>query len=671
MQLVLTRMFAYFTLVSYLVVGTVVIRLINPSVSEIAFDTRYLSVFNSAQISSSSDAEIEKVELAFSDIKFPKHEAKIVEKVAVRKKLPSMQIARKDFELPFYEPVQLTKIEFNFEHLHNLTALYKGLPLEQKFLVASAEVPAEIKDEVSTKQAAEEKVNAAEPEFFDYPAEENEAKQEAAPAVETASVENTNESVAEEVSVSDLVAFDYSKEETKKNTESKKEEVVSSDVVAFDYSSATQAIQDQKIPTVSSVTTQKNSPQTKPNKPAAPSKPVEREEQNAFMAPSNSFPSQVTIQVVGTDLRNVTSLKGFEVRFQDDLSDQREDYGAGTVTIKEELASARMTRSVTILKRGFAPTNTDLIVEEGVSTASIPLIEENKFNEINDFASKYVVGAVLVELDDETEVADLDVPYFEMKKLDGDLRETSSGDYRYQLFVGVKAGNALLSYKDSSSRKVSKIIHIHENEVTYESNFFEDVTNENVALFEEDLLSRDKSPLVVSSEQVRQFASEKFSRKLDDHTYKMDFERALLGGRRYLELTHQDESVFVGIKENNVVSVPSENFMRFVLSRFENSKLGNRCLVQVNLNKKVASFEVATESTAQSLRTYTQVLDSDGKFYDSASDKTQKIIIVGENEGSQELSQDGKINIKINYQDNSTEFLSSYCSANTYLVEQL
>lgn len=69
--------------------------------------------------------------------------------------------------------------------------------------------------------------------------------------------------------------------------------------------------------------------------------------------------------------------------------------------------------------------------------------------------------------------------------------------------------------------------------------------------------------------------------------------------------------------------------------------------------------------------TYTQVLDNDGKFYDNLSDKTQKIIVVGESEGPEQISPDAKINIKIQYQDGSVQFLNSYCSPNTYLVEQL
>jgi hypothetical protein len=151
----------------------------------------------------------------------------------------------------------------------------------------------------------------------------------------------------------------------------------------------------------------------------------------------------------------------------------------------------------------------------------------------------------------------------------------------------------------------------------------------------------------------------------------MNFGSSHLGGRRYLELGHQSEPVFVGVRDNNNVTVPSENFMRFILSNVEGSKLGNRCLVQVNLTKKAQKIDVASESVGQSLMTSTQMLDSDGKFYDSFSNKTRKIIIIGEGQGGSEVSPDAKVNIKIQYEDGSVQFLNSYCSPNTYLVEQL
>jgi hypothetical protein len=65
------------------------------------------------------------------------------------------------------------------------------------------------------------------------------------------------------------------------------------------------------------------------------------------------------------------------------------------------------------------------------------------------------------------------------------------------------------------------------------------------------------------------------------------------------------------------------------------------------------------------------MLDSDGKFYDSLGAKSEKIIIVGEDQANGSSILDSKINLKITYEDDSVQYFGSYCSPNTYLVEQL
>jgi hypothetical protein len=365
-------------------------------------------------------------------------------------------------------------------------------------------------------------------------------------------------------------------------------------------------------------------------------------------------------------------VQGFEVRFQDDLSEMMEDYGSGEVIFETKMNQPKMTRAVTLLKRGYVPTSTEIILEEGTGSVSIPLIEEETLNDlILPFERKGAVGAVLVELDDETDVAKLDVPFGDVVKLNGDFKKTENEDFRYQLFIGVQSGNAMVSYHRGNGEVVSKILHVHENELTYDANFYEDVINEKIRLYEEDLLAKENSPLIISGDQVKIFATNSKAKKINNHTYKMNFGSSHLGGRRYLELNHQSEPVFVGLRDNSHVTVPSENFMRFILSNVEGSKLGNRCLVQINLTKKAEKIDVASESVGQSLMTSTQMLDSDGKFYDSLSNKTRKVIIIGEGQGGSEVSPDAKVNIKIQYQDGSVQFLNSYCSPNTYLVEQL
>jgi hypothetical protein len=674
-------MFAYFTLVCYLIVGSVAVRFCLPESVSVSFSTTYLTLLTDAPMRATEAEMLATPEMNFAEIKIPvekkvAQKPKQIKSVVVKAKsvLPDLQVLVQN-ELPFQETIKLEKIEMQTELATNLVALYKDFTFVET-IVAEKET---VVDEVSTSMAA---VEESEPEFFEIAPEAKKIEE-----VETQDVADMMDVKTEEPAVAEAAQaepefFDYPEQVNKPASAeamvAKKTEVVNSGTVAFDYSPAPQGPITKVAPTVSKVTTQKPQgiqTQEALRKPE-PTPVPEPEPEHGFMGPS-SYQASLSIHAIGVDLKKAQNIEGFEVRYQDDLSEMSEDYGSGEVKLEVEMAQPKMTRAVTLLKRGYVPTTTELILEERNSedesaSVSVPLIEEEVFNNLmSPHERKGMVGALLVELDDETDVAKLDVRFGEVIKLNGDFKRTENEDFRYQLFVGVQAGNAMVSYHRNNGEIVSKIIHVHENEITFDANFYEDVVNEKVRVYEEELLSKESSPLIVSGEQIKVFATNSTAKKINNHTYKMPFGSSHLGGRRYLELNHQSEPVFVGLRDNNSVTVPSENFMRFILSKVEGEKLGSRCLIQVNLNKKIEKFEVASESVAQSLMTTTQVLDTDGKFYDSASDKTRKIIIIGEGQGTAELSPDAKINIKIQFEDGSVQFLNSYCSPNTYLVEQL
>ncbi len=639
-------------------------RVLNSADVEVSVDSSYLSLLENSSPVKAEFVAVSAPEIDFKEIKIPVERKVITQKfIAIKKpaavKSPELNIIEvAKSELPFGEPVKLNPIQFDGKLLSNLVALYDALPVEEKVLVAEEKIELKV-DEVKTVQSSEKSADV-EPEFFEYEARPKTEATSAEVAAAAVPVKDTTiENV--QITVQDIqTAAVPAKSETK----------VAQDVnlIAFDYSGLKQDLRDNKVPTVSAVTTHPRRVGKPSVNPVRAPDVQEEEREEKSLAPK--FQSQMTIQGVATDLKTSGPLLGFEVRFQDNL-EVMEDYGDGEITTTVNMARNKMTRSTVLLKRGFAPTNTDVIFEDGAGSVSIPVLSQELFDDLmlaheNDGA----IGAVLVELDDSTEIAKLDVPFGKVITLDGDMRETSSEDFRYQLFVGVKAGNAILSYTHGNE-VTHKIIHIHEREVSYEANYFEKTNIDQVSLYQEDLLSREKSPLVTASENVKVFAKNIQGEKLNQNTYRIEFGKSLLGARNYLELTHEAEPLFVGTKDETKISVPSESFIRHVLGSLPESKLGNRCAIQVNMKKKVSDVAVAAESVGESLMVNTQYLDADGKFYESVSEKTRKIVVFGENQGADSQDMNGKVNLKITYLDGSVDFLGTFCSPNTYLVEQL
>lgn len=646
----LTRMFAYLTLFCYLAMGTLVVRLVMPETVSLKIDQSYLQIPNTdiemvktadADLHSTTPMEFEKID----SIRVIPVKKKIV--VAAVKK-PIIKTEKRF--LPFYEPVSLSPVYFNNHLNENLVSNFTAFSYEEKTVIAEA-LPEIKEDVISTKQAV---AVQEEPTFFEYEKE---------PVVEQVVAEAEAPTTVKEDISEEVVTFDYTqkvepiKEEVQNN-------VVNTQIAAFDYKKIAADIQNNVTPKVSS----HKAPKTKPLE----QEEVSSEKSGNLLESIDVFASSLKVKTKGFNLKRMENLENFEVRFQDDLADIREDFGTGEIQLENLTTQERMTRSATILKRGFAPTSTDLIIENGAGGVVVPLIEQEVLNSLNaEFEKNGPVGFLLVELDESTEVAKTDVPFGKVLTLDESLKITKSEDYKYQLFVGIQAGNALITYEKMSGDKINKIVHIHENEMTYESNFYEEIKHKRVKLLEQNLLSKEAKALVIGEDQVKSFVNQKSSQKINANTFEIAENYSNYGSRQYLELNHLSETVFVGYKDNSRIVVPSENFMRFVLSSVEGNSLVNRCVVQVNLKKNTKRFEVSSESVDDSVMIQTQVLDKDGAFYSSLSEKSEKLIIVGEISVKEGMSPDSKINVLVEYENGSSEYLSSYCSPNTYLVEQL
>ncbi|MFA5584171.1 MAG: hypothetical protein WDA09_08145, partial [Bacteriovoracaceae bacterium] len=607
-------------------------------------------------------------------IEFPQIEKKVakvvktkpvVEKIAEQKSQPEIILEEK--LINFEEPVKLSTVKIEYSLPTNLASLMPKMDFE--VMVAEVEAPKEeIKeDNVSTAQASVVNVEE-EPVFFEYPKAETVTVTETTKTPETTVVNETN-------STENVKAFtkaDYEK--------------MADEFIAFDYS---QESVEQPVVKTSTLFTNKVVPAVNVDKKeeAAPvvkkaeeKKPAQKVSMNTQSVQKETvsmssqkrslLPSVMSIQAKATDFIKLENIKNFEIRFQDDLNEIYEDFGAGEVQLATRVSSI-MNRSMVLLKRGYAPTNTDLIIESN-SKVTLPLIEEAVFNALLDKSNRTAAaGALLIEFDDDTETVLLDAEYSEEILLDGNMKQTYDEDFKYKLFIGLNAGNVYVTYKHFDGTETSKIVHIHEREVTFDANIYENIKHNKVTLYEEGLLAKELSPLIATGEQVRVFATDLVGTKLKQNTYKFNKKRSLLGDRQYLEVNHLSEPVFVGFRDNNKIVLPSEDFINFVLTKFEDRRLGNRCIIQVNIDRPVANYFVGTESAGNNLVTNSQVLDQDGKFYDTVGPKSNKIIILGENHGSPDQSQDGKVNIKIDYLDGTSRFLSSYCSPNTYLVEQL
>lgn len=654
-------------MLSCLLVGTIVYRQFNTvevSLPTSSPFTRYLSSTQYFQVK--ADVEVVEEKITFSEMKFEEEKKVVVAKAQPKaeknketiKPIKTEEVQISVYTLPFDESIEVKPVYHGSELKGNLIALYKEFRFDDSVMVAEDAVKT---DSVSTIAAVTQSPNDtdAEPVFFEYETGKKdipESKKVTEVLLPTAEMKNeTPVSPSEEIEFFDLVS-------------DKKEESPSTPVT---LPSSIVSPRKTTQPTTWTVAEKKKGKSTHSSnavtesaKPAQETKP---ENSMAFIGGSG-----LTIQAIGSDLKGARKLNGFEVRFMDDYSEILDDYGSGQINFAYSLSEDQVTRAARVLKRGFTPTNTDLILETSGAQTTLPLIDEDTFNELlRPYESSGPMGALLLELDDETQLAQVDVPFVKVMHFNDRLEESSEEEARYQLFVGIRAGNALITYHHRRGHTVNKIVSIQNHELTFDNNLYVSAEEKKISLWEENLLSKEKKPLVMATSSFKRFVTGKTGKKISQNAYHFRFPEDKFAGRRYFELNHLSEPVFVGTKTNMKLEIPSENFMRYVLSRLDNSGLTNRCIIQVNLKKMIRSADVGSESVEDSLLTSVQTLDADGQFYDTPSDQTQKIIVMGESHAPAEVSPDGKINMKLQYVDGTTEYLSSYCSPNTYVVEQL
>lgn len=653
------RILTYFTLLACLLVGSVAYRVLPTTEVTIKVPTPYSRYLSRTQyFQNESTPVLEEEKIVFSEMKFEEEKKVIAERPVQKIIQKTEEVKISVYALPFEDNFQVKPVYLEKEMNANLISLYREFRFNESEMLAKDPVQT---DSVSTIAAVTGNVTTdEEPVFFEYENEEK-ADQTKKKAVVTEVLLPTAEmkkeapvAPSEEIEFFDLVS-------------DRKEEVTPSTPVMVPSSIVTPK-KTQSV-TTWTVAEKKKSKKSDPRTESSADAIVDQKPESS----SPGFLSTgLTIQAIGTDLKGAKRLNGFEVRFLDDYSEILDDYGSGQINFDYSLSEDQMTRSARILKRGFAPTNTDLILELSGAQTTLPLIDEDTFNELlRPYASSGPMGALLLELDDETHLAQIDVPFIKVMHFNDRLEESSEEAARYQLFVGVRAGNAMITYHHRKGHTANRIVTIQNHELTFDNNLYSESSEKKLSLWEENLLSKDKKPLIMATSSFKRFVTGKTGKKISQNAYRFKFNEDNFAARRYFELTHLSEPVFVGTKTNTKLEIPSESFMRYVLSRLDNSGLQNRCIVQVNLKKVIRSADVGSESVEDTLLTSVQTLDADGQFYDTPSDKTQKLVIMGESHAPAEISPDGKINLKIQYVDGTTEYLSSYCSPNTYVVEQL
>ncbi len=358
------------------------------------------------------------------------------------------------------------------------------------------------------------------------------------------------------------------------------------------------------------------------------------------------------------------SLANFEFVPDFDRSERVSDGAVGEINFDYSLVNSANTQAGIIQAIGVVPTRVELNLSTQ-QAIEVPLLNEDS---LMLFLQNQGVnpsgGLMLLNLDTQVKDIEIDAKYFHKIFLNKSLHPVSTREEaKYVMFAEVPIGNVMIRFMLNSKEITQKIVFVGEGELYYEDPNFAEAKRETFSLTTRNLLSQKKKELVLNPDSIKYLGLNYSAKKKALNAYELKIPSLPDGMRNYLEFNHLSDGLYVGSAGEKNLEVPSADFISKVLEKNELNGLKERCIVQLNLARDLNQMRVGGKNRSGEMYIETSSIDSDGNFSTDNFEMAEKAFIVGD--------QEGQISARLDYTDGSSEFLKTFCSPGSYLVEQL
>jgi hypothetical protein len=388
----------------------------------------------------------------------------------------------------------------------------------------------------------------------------------------------------------------------------------------------------------------------------------------ASFAPSNEgLNTQVEFKIkaieVNMNTQKTNQAVGFEFVPDYDRANRQDDLANGEIELAYSLTNKMNTQTGIIQSQGNIPTRVELNLNEGEIT--VPLISEVGIQKYLEKSNMNIVGnLVLVSIDNTILDVEIDSEYQLKILLNQKFAKVSKKeDATYVMLLGVKTGNSLLRYMLSNNETAQKIIFVGDGELYYEDPSFRAPSREIYNLTTRSLLGKKIKELNIPEDKISFYGSKNLTKKRAINSYEIKSPTTVENTRKYFEFKHLNKNLYVGSSNENNIEVPGNDFISKVLEVSDLKDLGQRCMVQINLSKEVRDVKVSGKNTSGEMLIENSFLDNDGNFNSDSSEMAEKIFASGD--------QEGIMSARVEYSDGSIDFLKTFCSEGSYIVEQL
>lgn len=394
-------------------------------------------------------------------------------------------------------------------------------------------------------------------------------------------------------------------------------------------------------------------------------KPLAEIAKNAFTEMPIDGAVKLTYKIIGREVSPGLGTKetsGFEFIPHYDRNERTNDM-SGEINLEYSVMGSGNVVSGMVLKHGYVDIQTDLDLDSSNLKTVIPFIETEKFEKFLTDHKLNATGAyILVNLTKGHEEVDIDGEYSNKILLTSKFTKPKKDEEpTFMMLAGVNPGNVFVRIK-SGETWYQKIVNTQENMITYIDEETKDTIATEVELYSESKLGK-LVELNPAKENVSLYGSKNPVKKLSLNKVSFKTVDGLNTQKNYLEIKNES-TTFVSVNEGTAeVVVPAEREKQMIMREFQLSDLANSCIVQVNTQEDMVDFKVGGPADVGEV--YTQILyaDREGNLSTEMSEWTNKAYVLGDRMGV--------LNIQIEYSNGAKRMTNSYCSNDSYLVENL
>lgn len=376
-----------------------------------------------------------------------------------------------------------------------------------------------------------------------------------------------------------------------------------------------------------------------------------------------SFKVQVT--GISKNRKKTVSITDFDLVPYYDLNEIISDNGTGSISIPvTSQGNDYSTYRASVAARGLIRTNFEISAQDEL-LINVPVFESDALASILDkheIAEQYG-SHLLIDLGSGLDSTTIEGRFKKKIFLNDRYRVVEEGSsYRFEFYLDVEPGNHMVKYMDMKGRVAEKIIHISQGEVTYDEPHIEKSRYVNIDIFEENLISKKLNKVDIDRKFVTYFNRSTSSKKVGLNRYKIKVPIKDASFRRYISVG-EENPIYLGFRRIKKATIPSEEYINYVRSLFRVDDSSKACIVQVNLTSHLKDFRANVTSDKETGSYEIYFMDKDGTFSRELTGLSERAFVISHDYGV--------INARIDFANNKTEYIQSFCTENLYLVEQL